>query len=123
MKKKGYKGFLIAEFLVSFTVLSAILVCFAILLGHIRDFGRYNLIRQHCIQAANAQLDSITAISKPLTNDKIESLWDKVSTEIKITDGQGQWNGLKLVKVKSTSSAWKKEITIELARYVQRVEE
>lgn len=123
MTKKRNNGFLIAEFLVTFTILSAILVSFAVLLGYVKEFGEYNIIRQHCIQAANAQLDSITATSKPLTDDKIKSLWDKVATDIKITDGQGQWNGLKLVKVKSTSFLRKKEIIIELARYVQQVKE
>jgi hypothetical protein len=123
MKKRRCNAFLITEFLVTLLVLSAILICFAVLLGHIKDFGEYNLIRQHCIQAASAQLDSITATSKPLADDKMKSLWDKVATKIEITDGQGQWNGLKLVKVKSTSFLRKKEITIELTRYVQQVKE
>ena len=123
MKKNRHKGFMLTELIVVLIALTAILVSFSVLLSHVRDFGKYNLIRQHCIQAANAQLDNITATSKPLTDEKIKSLWDKVATEIEITDGQGQWGGLKLVKVKSTSFFRKKEITIELARYVQRIEE
>ena len=116
--KKNNSGFLITELLVTIAVLGMMLTCFAMLLSNVRDLGRYNLCRQHCTQAAIAQLDSISATNKPLPADKVTSLWDKVTTKIDITDGTGQWQGLKLVKVRSTAHLGKKEIKVELARYI-----
>ena len=116
--KKLNSGFLITELVVTLAVLCTILTCFAVLLGNIRDLGRYNLCRQHCTQAAIAQLDSISVTGKPLPDDKLKNLWNEVTTQIEITGGTEQWQGLKLVKVKSTAYLGKKEIAVELARYI-----
>ena len=118
--KKLNSGFLMTELIVTLTVLCTILTCFAILLGNIRDLGRYNLCRQHCTQAAIAQLDSISVTGRPLPDDKLKSLWGGVTTQIAETSGTEQWQGLKLVKVKSTAYLGKKKIAIEFARYIHK---
>ena len=118
--KKNNNGFLITELIVTLAVLCTVLTCFAMLLGHIRDLGKYNLYRQRCIQAANAQLDSISATGKPLPEEKLKSLWKEVTTQIAEASGTEQWQGLKLVKVKSTAHLGRKEIAVELARYINK---
>lgn len=118
--KKQDSGFLITELIVTLGVLLTILACFATLLGQVRELGRYNLCRQQCTQAAMAQLDSISVTGKPLPGDKINELWDGVTTKIEIADGVGQWEGMKLVKVRSASYLRHKEIVIELARYTRQ---
>ena len=118
--KKLNSGFLITELLVTFVLLGMMLTCFTILLGSTRDLGRYNLCRQHCIQAAVAQLECVAITGKPLPDDRVKSLWNEVTTQIEITGGTEQWQGLKLVKVKSTAYLGKKEIAIELARYIYK---
>ena len=118
--KKNNSAFLITELIVTLAVLCTILTCFAILLGHIRELGKYNLCRQRCTQAAIAQLDSISATGKPLPDDKLKSLWNEVTTQVEIIGGTEQWQGLKLVKVKSAAHLGKKEIAVRLARYINK---
>ena len=118
--KKLDNGFLMTELIVTLGVLVTILTCFAMLLGNVRDLGKYNLCRQRCTQAALAQLDSISITGKPLPDDKLKSLWNDITTQIAETSGTEQWQGLKLVKVKSTTYLRKKEISVELARYIYK---
>ncbi len=118
MSKYRYNGFLLAELVISMTVLMVILACMALGMRTFVSFNRYQLARQECISAAQAQLDSIAATGKPISDEDSKRLWPRITIKIDQADGTGQWEGLKLIKVKTiVKNMRKKDITVEMARY------
>jgi len=117
MSRKRYNGFLLTEMIVTLTVLGIILTCMALAMKTFKDFNQYQLVRQRCIAAAQGQLDSIAVTGKPIGEEDIKRLWPKMKIEIEQTDGSGQWEGLKLIRVKATAKDMRKAISVELARY------
>jgi len=112
-----YNGFLLTEMIVSLAVLIIILACMALGLKTFRELNRYQLARQRCIAAAQGQLDCIAATGKPIGEEDVKRLWPKMIIKIEQSDGAGQWEGLKLVRVKATAKEMHKDVTVELARY------
>jgi type II secretory pathway pseudopilin PulG len=118
MSKYRYKGFLLAELVISMSVLTVILACMALGMRTFVNFNRYQLARQECISAAQAQLDSIAATGKPISDEDSKRLWPRITIKIEQADGAGQWEGLKLIKVKAiVKNMRKKDIMVETARY------
>jgi type II secretory pathway pseudopilin PulG len=117
-KEIKYSGFLLTELIVAMTVLIVILSCMALTLKVFRKINNYQLTRQQCVSAAQAQLDSIAVTGSPIDNEIIKRLWPKVSIKIEQSDGTGQWQGLKLIKVRTTAKADNKAVSVELARYL-----
>ena len=113
-----HNGFLLTESMVALAVLIVILSCMALTLKVFRKINQYQLARQQCISAAQAQLDCIAVTGSPIDNEIIKRLWPKVSIKIEQSDGKYQWQGLKLVKVKATAKADNKDVSVELARYL-----
>ncbi|MFA5293803.1 MAG: type II secretion system protein [Phycisphaerae bacterium] len=118
MSRKRHNGILLTEMIVTLAVLGIILACMALAMKTFKDFNQYQLVRQKCIAAAQAQLDSIAVTGKPIGEENIKRLWPKMKTEIRRTDGSGQWEGLKLIRVKATAKDMRKDISVELARYL-----
>ncbi len=116
-KNVKYNGFLLTEMIVSLAVLITILACMALGLKTFRELNRYQLARQRCIAAAGAQLDSIAATGRQISEEDSKRLWPTTAIEINKSDGTGRWEGLKLVRVKATAKEMRKDVTIELARY------
>lgn len=118
-RKTEHSGFLLTELIVAMTVLVIILSCMAMMLKVFRDVNQYQLARQQCIAAAQAQLDCITVTHRPIKEEDVNRLWPKVSMVTEETDGKEQWQGLKLVKVRATAAVGSKEVIVELARYIK----
>ncbi|MCX5633720.1 MAG: type II secretion system protein [Phycisphaerae bacterium] len=116
-KRNKHNGFLLTELIVALTVLVIILSCLAMALKVFRNINQYQLTRQRCISAAQAQLDCIAVTGKAIDDEDFKRLWPKMSIEIKQSDGIDQWQGLKLVNVRATVKDINKDITVELARY------
>jgi type II secretory pathway pseudopilin PulG len=112
-------GFLLAELIVSITVVGLIVVGLALSMRGAAGFNRYQWSRQQCIAAAQAQIDSLTATGKPLADDQIQRLWPKVTVVVDRTAGQGQWAGLELLQVTATMQVTPHMAQVRLARYVQ----
>jgi type II secretory pathway pseudopilin PulG len=121
-RNKGYGGFLLAEIIVSLTVMAMLLAGVAFSLNGIARFNRYQLIRQQCIAAAQAQLDSLTATGKPIEDGDFSRIWPGLSVFIEKSAGQGQWEGTQLVKITTSGKYLRKQVTIELSRYFSRDE-
>ena len=117
-KNRKYGGFLLTELIVSLIVLSALFVGLALSLHGFAKFNRYQLVRQRCIAAAQAELDSITATGKPIPNEHFKELWPKLSVSIKQSAGIGQWQGTKLVEVTTNGISFRNKVKIQLSRYV-----
>ena len=116
--RKKHPAFLLTELIVAMTVTGIILVCLAISLDGFKKFNHYQLTRQHCIAAGQGQLDSIAVTGRQISEDDFNRLWPKMNCSIEKTAGTGQWEGLKLVKVKTKTNSFHNEVEIELSRYI-----
>lgn len=117
-KYKKYRGFLLTEITVAMIVLGILLVGLALSLNGFAKFNRYQLVRQQCIAAAQAELDSMTSTGKAIPDEDLKRLWPKLSVSIKNSIGTGQWQGLKLIEVTASGMAFSKEVRVQLSRYV-----
>ena len=115
---RRYGGFLFAEMTVAFTVIAMLLVGVAFSLNGIVKFNHYQLIRQQCIAAAQAELDSFTAMGKPIEDEDFSRVWPQLNVLIEQSAGQGQWEGTQLVKVTTSGKFLRKQVVIELSRYI-----
>ena len=118
VKNKKYGGFFITEIVVASAILAILLVGLALSLYGFAKFNRYQLVRQQCIAAAQAELDSITITGKPIPDEDFKRLWPKLGVNIKSSAGTGQWQAMTLVEVTANGMSFSKEVKVQLARYV-----
>ena len=121
-KKRKSGGFIFVEIAVSLAVIAMLLAGVAFSMNGIAKFNHYQLVRQKCIAAAQAELDSLTATGKPIEDEDLSRIWPQISVSIEKTAGQGQWQAAQLVKVTTTGKYLRKQVTIELSRYISRDE-
>ena len=117
-KRNKYKGVFLAELIVSATVLGTIVVCLMFFLHGTAKFNRFQLLRQQCISAAQAQLDSITITGQSISEEDFKRLWPKINITTKQSDGTGQWEGMKLVKVTANGMSFDTPVKVQLSRYI-----
>ncbi len=115
-KKNG--GFLFTDLVVGLSVLGILLTGLALSLHGFAKFNHYQLLRQRCIAAAQAELDSIAITGRPIPDEALKRLWPKVSISIQQSEGAGQWEGMKLVKVTASGKSFRKEVKVQLSRYI-----
>lgn len=113
-----HKGYLLTEIVVSIAVLGILTLTFAISLNGFARFNRVQLVRQQCTAAAQAQLDNIATMGKPVPDEEFHRLWPKLNVSIKNTDGTGQWQGLNLVQVETSGMAFNRPVKVQLSRYI-----
>jgi len=118
VKSKKYGGFFITEFTIASAIFGILLVGLALSLYGFAKFNRYQLVRQQCIAAAQAELDSITITGKPIPDEDFKRLWPKLGVNIKSSAGTGQWQAMTLVEVTANGMSFSKEVKVQLARYV-----
>jgi type II secretory pathway pseudopilin PulG len=116
--KKGYDGFLLTETIVALTVLAILIAVAAFSLNGMAKFNHYQLLRQQCIAAAQAQLDSLTATGKSIADEDFKRLWPSLNISIEETAGTDQWQGMKLVEVSASGKSFRKQVQIRLSRYI-----
>ena len=110
---------MLAELIVALTILGMILIGFAVSLDGFARFNHYQLVRQRCIAAAQAQLDSIAATGRPISEEAFGKLWPKLNSSVpEEEDGQGQWEGCKLVRVTVSGPSTNHKARVTLSRYV-----
>ena len=95
------------------TILSGQLILFS-------RFNDYQLVRQHCTSAAQAEIESISMTGQPIDPEQFGNLWPDVDISIKKTDGKGQWNGLKLIKVNAEADSYNRKVKVQLNRYISK---
>jgi len=117
-KNKKYSGFLFTDLVVGLTVLGILMAGLALSLHGFAKFNHYQLLRQHCIAAAQAELDSIATTGRPIRDEVLKRLWPRVSVSIQQSAGIGQWEGMKLVKVTASGKSFRKEVKVRLSRYI-----
>jgi len=110
-------GFTIAEIIVALVVLGMVMAGLALSLRTFAKLNRFQWMRQHCIAAAQAQLDSISVTGEAISNKDFKRLWPDLSVSIKESAGAGQWEGMKLVQVTANGRTFGKEVKVQLCRY------
>ena len=120
--KKRYAGFLFAEMAVALTITAMLLAGVAFTMNGIAKFNHYQLVRQRCIAAAQAELDSLTATGKLIKDEDFSRIWPQLSVSIEKSAGQGQWQAAQLVKVTTSGKYLRKQVIIELSRYIAKGE-
>ncbi len=118
--KVTYRGFVMAELIVSLAVLATLMVTFAISLDGFRRLNHYHLTRQHCVSAAQATLDSIAATGAAIGEGDMKRLWPDVSIKIDESEGTGRWKGLTLVSVTANGASLNKKTEVRLSRYFSK---
>lgn len=115
--KNKYGGFTIAEIVVALVVLGMVMSGLALSLQTFAKINRCQWMRQHCIAAAQAQLDSIEVTGEAIRDEDFKRLWPDLSVSIKESAGAGQWEGMKLVEVTANGMSFSKEVKVQLCRY------
>ncbi len=108
---------MMTEMIVSLIVFAMLLTAFAASLNGFKKFNHIQLLRQHCISAAQATLDSITATGSIIREADSMRLWPDVVIYIEQTEGKNQWKGLKLVTVTAKTVKFRKNTEVRLSRY------
>ncbi|MBN1975029.1 MAG: hypothetical protein JW787_15415 [Sedimentisphaerales bacterium] len=117
--RKKYKGVFLAELIVAFTVLGMLMACLGLSLRGFAKFNLFQAVRQQCVAAAQAQLDSIAATGQPVADDDFKRLWPKIDVTIEQSEGTGKWQGLKLVRAKTNGMSYNTPVKVELSRYIE----
>jgi type II secretory pathway pseudopilin PulG len=112
-------GFLLSELIVSISLIGMIVVGLAVTMQGTARLNRFQWARQQCIAAAQAQIDSLTATGKLISDEEMQRLWPKVKIAVDRSAGQGQWAGLELLRITATLKATSHPAEVRLARYVQ----
>ena len=120
MRGKNEKdgGFLLTEIVAALAILGILLAGLAMSLNVFAKANRNQMVKQRCIAAAQAQLDSITVTGGLIAEEDFSRLWPRLSVSIKASEGIGQWQGMKLVEVTATGSSFGKQVKVELSRYI-----
>jgi Tfp pilus assembly protein PilV len=116
-QKNRQRGFMMTELIVSMIVLGMLLVAFAISLDVFKRLNSYSLVRQRCVSAAQANLDSIAATGAAVDPNDISRLWPGMTVRIDESQGVGQWQGLKLITVSAQAMSFNKKVEVQLSRY------
>ncbi len=116
-------GWILAEVLLSILILGILVGGTALSQETARKFNAVQHSRLRCIAAAQAQLDSLSAQGRPVAPDEFRRLWPDVRMELALADGQGQWQGMKLVTATAIGKANGRKVKVELSRYYGRAVE
>jgi hypothetical protein len=117
-KNARYHGFFMSEMVMALTILGVLSIGLALSLDGLGRFNRYQLMRQRCIAAAQAELDSLTVTGEPISNEDFTRLWPGLDVAIEKSDGAGQWQGMLLVKVTTGGKSLRKEVKVQMSRYI-----
>jgi hypothetical protein len=120
---KKRKAFIFVELTIGLAVLGIILTCLVLALYGFQTFNHYQLTRQQCTAAAQAQLDSIAVTGNTIGEDDFKRLWPRLTVSIEESDGTDRWKGLKLITAKATAASYNRTVTIELCTYIVPREE
>jgi len=112
------RGFILAELLISIVILAGVIIGFGETMNAIGKINHYQLARQRCLSAAEAQLDSIAATGEAIGDADVQRLWPGMKTTVTREPGEGEWAGLRLVEARASMTALGQPVSVTLKRYV-----
>jgi type II secretory pathway pseudopilin PulG len=118
-KRRKTNGWAATEVVVSIGILALLFVVLEASMSTARKFNKYQLVKQQCIAAGQAQLDSIAATGEAISEGDFERLWPGIKFDIIQSPGSGQWEGMRLIKVTTVGRSVNrtKDVKAELYRY------
>ena len=118
-KRRKTNGWAATEVVVSIGILALLFSVLASSMSIARKFNKLQLVRQQCLAAGQAQLDSIAATGEAISKGDIERLWPGIKVDIIQSPGSGQWDGMRLIKVTTVGRSVNraKDVKVELCRY------
>ena len=117
--KQRNSGFMLAELIVGITVLAALIISVTLSLHGFKQFNHYQWMRQHCLAAAQAQMDSVATTAAVIPETQLKALWPRVTVALAREPGQGQWQGLQRIDVTAQGKSYERTVKVQLSRYVQ----
>ena len=117
-KNKKYHGYMLMEIIIAVFLLGVLITAFTLSLSGFARFNRFQLVRQQCVSAAQAELDSIAATGEPIPEEDMKRLWPKLDVSIELSDGTGRWQGLKFVEIQVNGLSFNQQVKIQLSRYI-----
>ena len=118
MNRQRNPGFMLAELIVGITVLAALIISVMLSLHGFRQFNHYQWMRQHCLAAAQAQMDSVATTSALIPEAQLQALWPRVTVSLARHPGQGQWQGLQRLDVTAQGKSYERTVKVQLSRYI-----
>lgn len=115
---KTKPGWISTDFLVSMVLLWMILGVLATAMNATGKYNRLQLVRQQCLAAAQSQMSSLIATGETISDEDISRLWEDVTVTVDKGDGKGQWQGLEMLKVTASSVVKRRQVEVELKKYI-----
>ena len=117
-RKHNCQGWLLTETVVALGILAIIGTCLFMTLDSAGKYNRYELARQRCLAAGQGHLDSIAVTGVGIDEDNSARLWPGVNITVKRSAGSGDWQGLRLVRVRARTESAGKMVEVMQARYL-----
>lgn len=111
-------GWLVTELLVGLSLIGLILAALAAARYQARELHGLHLLKQRCVSAARAQIDSIAATGRALPDAEVRRLWPGVKVAVERAAGEGDWAGLTRVSVTASARRSDRAVRVVLGRYV-----
>ena len=110
-------GWMLTETITATAILMILVLTLNYTLNGLRKFNDYQQVRRRCVAAAQAQLDSIVATDRQLTDEEIERLWPGLTVEVAREAGDGGWQRLQRIQVIARGQSIRRNVSVELSRY------
>ena len=108
-------GWIAIETMIALALLLILLTSVIALETSISTFNNRMHAHRRCLSAAQANLDSMSANGHTMDKADVERLWPGVETKVRISDGQGDWEGLTLVNVTASTKVRKSTVSANTA--------
>lgn len=119
MRAKSIQGYLIMELLVSMAILALLTGAMTVAATSFSQLNDYQLTRQRCLAAAQAQLESLAESHQELSAEDIQRLWPRVALAVGREPGEGQWAGLTRLTATASCPVRGQDVRVTLVRYVR----
>ncbi|MBI5725704.1 MAG: type II secretion system protein [Planctomycetes bacterium] len=116
-KQRG--GWLLIESVIAMGVIALTMAVFMAAQQSSGDYNRYQFMRQKCAAAAQARLDCLRATGELIVPAEMKRLWPEVDVTVELSPGEGDWQGLTLVKAVAAANVKGLPVRVELAGYVK----
>ena len=117
-KRNNQPGWMLIELTVVIAILGVLAATLAASMSSYAKLNKMYLLKQQCISACRAQLDSISVTGKPVSKEDIKRLWPGLETVISYRSGTGKWKGLELVQVTATAKNKPSKVKLHQSRYL-----
>ncbi len=117
-ERNNQPGWMMIELIVVIGILGVLAATLTASMNSYAKLNKMYLLKQQCISACRAQLDSISVTGQPVSKEDCKRLWPGLETVISYRSGTGKWEGLELVQVTATTKNKPGKTELQQSRYV-----